>query len=77
MVVADRSETIDGEPLFVKLVEQGRIVYAEPFEEQAARADRTWGQYARVEFSPRVSDWLAQFRAMRAAEVAGAKQDRV
>src|SRR5207253_2857859 len=29
LLVADASEQIDGEPLFVKLVEQGRIVYRE------------------------------------------------
>jgi len=27
------AESIDGDPLFVKLVEQGRVVYREPFEE--------------------------------------------
>ncbi|MBX9585068.1 MAG: hypothetical protein K2X87_32585 [Gemmataceae bacterium] len=73
MVVADVSEAIDGEPLFVKLVEQGRIVYAESFSDQAARADRTWGRYARWEPSPKVAEWLDRFRAMRAAEVAAAR----
>jgi len=51
MIVADASEPPLGEPLFVKLVEQGRIVYREGFEEQAARADRTWGRYKRLELS--------------------------
>ncbi|MGH7058641.1 MAG: hypothetical protein ACREFZ_12365, partial [Acetobacteraceae bacterium] len=41
LLIADASETIDGEPLFVPLVEQGRIVYGESFDEQADRADRT------------------------------------
>ena len=49
LVVADASESIDGEPLFVKLVDQGRVVYAEDFRDQAARADRTWGRYSRWE----------------------------
>jgi len=72
LVVADRSEAIDGEPLFVKLVDQGRIVYCEDFREQAARADRTWGRYSRWEPSEKVGEDLRRFRAMRAAEVAAA-----
>ena len=55
LIVADASETIDGEPLFVKLVEQGRIVYREAFEEQADRADRTWGRYRRFVLSAKSS----------------------
>jgi nicotinate phosphoribosyltransferase len=73
LVVADRSESIDGEPLFVKLVEQGRVVYAESFRDQAARAERTWDRYAKWEASPLVADYLARFQSMRAAEVAAAK----
>jgi nicotinic acid phosphoribosyltransferase len=73
LVVADVSESIDGEPLFVKLVEQGRVVYAESFADQAARADRTWGQYTCWEPSPKVAEWLHRFRSMRAAEVAAAR----
>jgi hypothetical protein len=73
LVVADRSERIDGEPLFVKLVEQGRVVYSESFREQAARAERTWSRYARWEPSPLVTDYLHRFQSMRAAEVAAAK----
>jgi nicotinate phosphoribosyltransferase len=74
MLVADASETIDGDPLFVKLVEQGRIVYAESFQEQAARADRTWGRFKRVELSPLVGEYMDNFRRMRAAEVAEARK---
>jgi nicotinic acid phosphoribosyltransferase len=74
MLVADASETIDGDPLFVKLVDQGRVVYAESFQEQAARADRTWGRFKRVELSPLVSGYMDRFRRMRAEEVAEAKQ---
>lgn len=73
LVIADRSESIDGDPLFVKLVEQGRIVYRESFDEQAARAERTWEQFKRVELSPKVADDMRRFQAMRAAEVAAAR----
>lgn len=73
LVVADKSESIDGDPLFVKLVDQGRVVYAEDYRDQAARAERTWGRYARWEVSPLVADHLARFNAMRTAEVAAAK----
>jgi nicotinate phosphoribosyltransferase len=73
LVVADASEPAQGEPLFVKLVEQGRIVYRESFEEQAARADRTWGRYGRVELSEKIAGYMERFRAMRAREVAAAR----
>lgn len=74
LIVADASESIDGEPLFVNLVEQGRIIYRESFQDQAARADRTWDRYARWEPSPRVGEYLERFRAMKAAEIAAARQ---
>ncbi len=74
LIVAAASETLDAEPLFVKLVEQGRIVYGESFEEQAARADRTWGRYERVELSPLVAEFVKRFQTMRAVEVAAARQ---
>jgi nicotinic acid phosphoribosyltransferase len=73
LVVADASEPPAGEPLFVPLVRQGRIVYRESFEEQADRADRTWEKYRRVELSPLVADWQRRFREMRAREVAAAR----
>ena len=73
MIVADVSESIDAAPLFVKLVEQGRIVYRETFQEQAARADRTWGRYWRVELSPKVSEVRERFNAMREREIKEAK----
>jgi nicotinic acid phosphoribosyltransferase len=73
LVVADKSESIDGEPLLVKLVDRGRVVYAEDFREQAARAERTWDRYTKWEPSPLVADYLRRFREMRAAEVAAAK----
>ena len=74
LIVADASERIDGDPLFVKLVEQGRIVHRESFEDQAARANRTWGRYSKWEPSPLVADHLARFRSMRQREVAEAKR---
>jgi nicotinic acid phosphoribosyltransferase len=73
MVVADASEPAQGEPLFVKLVDQGRIVYRESFEEQADRADRTWSRYRRWELSPLVREYQDHFRVMRQREVAAAR----
>ena len=74
LVVADASEPPQGEPLFVKVVESGRIVYRESFDEQADRADRTWSRYRRWELSPKVHEYQARFRAMKAREVEGAKK---
>jgi nicotinic acid phosphoribosyltransferase len=74
MIVADRSEQIDGEPLFVKLVSNGRIVYRESFERQADRADATWGRYKRFELSALVAQYKERFDAMRAAAVAEARR---
>jgi nicotinate phosphoribosyltransferase len=73
LVVADASEAAQGEPLFVKLVENGRIVFRESFDEQADRADRTWGRYRHCELSPKVQEYQERFRAMKEREVAGAK----
>jgi nicotinate phosphoribosyltransferase len=73
LVVADASEQLAGAPLFVKLVEHGRIVYREPFPDQAARADRTWDRYKRWELSPKVKAVMDRFREMRANEVAAAR----
>src|SRR5262249_19569207 len=74
LIVADASEPPQGEPLFVKLVEGGRIVYGESFDEQADRADRTWGRYKRVELSPLVHDYQERFRAMRVREIKAARE---
>jgi len=74
MVVADASEAPQGESLFVKLVEQGRIVYRESFQEQAARADRTWGKYKRREQSPQVAETMRRFEEMRRREVTAARE---
>jgi nicotinic acid phosphoribosyltransferase len=74
LVVADSSERPTGEPLFVKLVEQGRIIYEESFTEQADRADRTWGRYRRCELSDKVRTYQERFREMRNREVAAARE---
>ncbi len=73
LIVAEASESIDGQPLFVKLVDQGRIVYHESFEQQADRADRTWGRYRRWQLSPKVAETMRRFQQMRQREVAEAR----
>jgi nicotinate phosphoribosyltransferase len=73
LVIADASEAPVGEPLFVPLVRQGKIVYQESFEVQADRADRTWGQYQGWELSEKVKDTMSRFQAMRQREVAMAR----
>jgi nicotinate phosphoribosyltransferase len=73
LLVADASESAPGTPLFVKLVEQGRLVHHEAFEKQADRADRTWGRYLRWELSPRLQEYLDRFRGMRGQEIAEAR----
>ncbi|MBP9749912.1 MAG: hypothetical protein KBD21_04230 [Candidatus Pacebacteria bacterium] len=67
LVVADASEEVEGEPLFVKLVEQGRIVNPEDmdFARQAQRANDTWDRYRTWELSPPVASWKERFAVMR------------
>jgi nicotinate phosphoribosyltransferase len=74
LIVADASEPAPGEPMFVQLVQAGRIVYHESFEDQAARADRTWGRYRRVELSAKIRMHMERFQAMRLREVTAARQ---
>jgi nicotinate phosphoribosyltransferase len=74
LVVADASEAEQGVPLFVKLVDQGRIVYRESFQAQAARADQTWPQYTSWRLSPKVQEYLDRFRSMRSSEIHAARQ---
>ncbi|MFM7150286.1 MAG: hypothetical protein ACKO23_10630, partial [Gemmataceae bacterium] len=74
LIVADVSEPAVGEPLFVKLVDQGRIVYSESFEEQADRADRTWGKYRRWEMSPLVREYFEKFTKMRKRDIEEARR---
>jgi nicotinate phosphoribosyltransferase len=50
------------------------VVYAETFQEQAARTDRTWERYTRFELSPVVGEYMARFQAMRAKEVTEARR---
>ena len=73
MIVAETDEPPPGEPLFVKLVENGRVIYNESFPEQARRADRTWQKYQRWVLSPRVEATMSRFRAMREREVEAAR----
>lgn len=68
MYIADASENVDGVPLFVKLVDQGRIVYDESHREQGARANETWGKYTRVERSPLIQFYIETYTAKRDAE---------
>jgi nicotinic acid phosphoribosyltransferase len=74
LIVADASESLAGEPLFVRLVENGRVVYRESFEDQAARADRTWGRYRRVGLSDKVRGYKERFEAMREREIRAAHE---
>jgi nicotinic acid phosphoribosyltransferase len=76
LVIADASEAPAGEPLFVRLVERGRVVYRESFDEQADRADRTWDRYSRWELSDKIRGYQQRFRAMRDREVAAARAGR-
>lgn len=73
LIVADASEVIDGEPLYVRLVDQGQPVYTESFDDQARRADATWERYTRWEPSPLVREYMHRFRTMRQREIAEAK----
>lgn len=76
LIAADASENIDGEPLYVKLVDQGRIVNPEDmnFKVQAERANKTWNQYKRIELSPLIASWMERFRQMRCEAQARALQ---
>jgi nicotinate phosphoribosyltransferase len=75
LVVADASESPQGEPLYVKLVERGRIIYQESFEVQAARAERTWNRYRRCELSNKISGYKKRFEEMRKREVASSRAE--
>jgi nicotinate phosphoribosyltransferase len=63
LIKAHVTEEIDGEPLYVKLVEQGRYCYQEHMQlrTQAQRANRTWGTYKKVERSPLLQEWHERF----------------
>src|SRR5262249_17375144 len=72
LIVADVAEPAPGEPLMVKLVGNGRMVYRESFPEQAARAERTWGRCKRFVLSAKAGETVLRFGAMREREVAAA-----
>src|SRR4029079_9598380 len=74
LVIADGSEPPTGEALFVKLLENGRIVYRETFDEQADRADRTWGRYSRWGISAKLEKVMNRYREMRKQEIEEAKR---
>jgi hypothetical protein len=74
LIVADASESIDATLLFVKLVDQGRIVYRESYFEQAQRADSTWGRFRRTELSPKVNATMTRYGEMRRSEIAAARK---
>src|SRR5262249_22474287 len=73
LIVADAAEPPQGEPLFVKLVEKGRIVYSESFPDQAARADASWETYKRWELSPKVAAGKRRVRRGREGGGAGGR----
>ena len=58
----------------MQLVRAGRILYSESFQEQADRADRTWGRYKRWVLSEKVHGYQERFQAMRKREVKAARQ---
>ena len=67
LIIADKSEDIDGMPLFVKLVQYGKIINPEDmeFRSQANRADQTWNRYRRSIFSPKIKEWKSLFEDMK------------
>lgn len=74
MVVADVAEPAPGEPLFVRLVEQGRVVYRESFGEQAARAGTTWKRFRRWTLAPGLRATMERITQQRGHEVAAARK---
>jgi nicotinate phosphoribosyltransferase len=67
LVIADKTEDIDGIPLFVKLVENGKIINPEDmdFKAQAERANKTWKKYRGFTLSPKITEWKALFTEMK------------
>lgn len=68
LYVADVSENVDGNPLYQKLVSDGKIVNPEDmnFHIQAGRSSETWNQYDSFEHSPLIQEWFRIYRAKRA-----------
>ncbi|HLP79409.1 MAG TPA: hypothetical protein VK158_02140 [Acidobacteriota bacterium] len=52
LIVAQADEKIDGTPLMIPVVLNGRYVYNEDLATQQARAQATWNKYDTVEYSP-------------------------
>ncbi len=75
LVIADKMEDIDGKPLFIKLVEDGRIINPEDmnFKAQAERANKTWGKYRGFTLSQKIKEWKGIFEEMRQKAVSGVK----
>ncbi|MBX7104112.1 MAG: hypothetical protein K1X57_08515 [Gemmataceae bacterium] len=73
LVVGDISEPAPGEPLFVPLVRQGRVVYSESFAEQAERARLTWDRYRRTRLAPGLRATMDRLNEQRRVEVAAAR----
>ncbi|MEK6964426.1 MAG: hypothetical protein AABX70_08460 [Nanoarchaeota archaeon] len=65
LIVAQADEEIDGEPLMQKVVGQGRIEYNEDLRVQRERAERTWGQYTEIVYSPQTLAIMESRRAER------------
>lgn len=72
LVIASSEEQIEGNPLFTKLVENGRIINPEDmdFTTQAKRANKTWNKYKGYILSPLISEWQFKFNHMRDDAVA-------
>lgn len=73
LVIASNEEEIDGKPLFIKLVKNGRIINPEDmnFTVQAKRANKTWTKYKGYTLSPLISEWQSKFKQMRDDAIAG------
>lgn len=67
LVVAQANESIDGEALMAKVLDQGKIVYAENLVDQNQRAVRTWSAYDSIEYSPKTQQMIDQRRTERAS----------
>ena len=74
LYVAHVSDAVDGELLYQKLVNKGRIVYNESEKTQAERSNRTWGQYTDVEFSPTIQHYMRTYREKRSIERPAARE---
>jgi nicotinic acid phosphoribosyltransferase len=73
LYIAHVTDKVDGEPLYQKLVSKGRIVYNESEQVQAQRADKTWGKYTRIEYSPTIEHFKTVYREKRRIERAAAR----